>query len=138
MLGKRLQLFLNRCLLILVVTSICGCVTSEKPKDTGLQAVEPKVQSPLAWKEYRTNLYKTISGHFSLPTKLRDSKPSLVADIRCKVDKDGNISQLEIVKTSKNKEFDDLVLGAVQASSPLPPPPSDLIGKKILLKFNSF
>jgi TonB family protein len=55
-----------------------------------------------------------------------DSQTVLVVEIELSSEPTGTISGQRIIRSSGNPEFDDSVLRAVRAASPLPPPPANV------------
>jgi TonB family protein len=43
---------------------------------------------------------------------------------------------MEIENSSGESGFDQLVMDMIKKAEPLPPPPSELVGKQLLLSFN--
>jgi colicin import membrane protein len=74
---------------------------------------------------YISVVEKHIRQNWSLPEWL--AKKKLSALIRVRFDEHGNVASHEIVKTSGNQTFDDLVISAVQKSSPVPAPPPKFV-----------
>jgi len=84
---------------------------------------------------YRQRLKKIIKIHYHLPEVYSFSK-KLTCKVRLKFRLDGKIDYWEILSTSGNKIFDQMVLKAFEEASPLPPLPENLFFKEILIRFN--
>ena len=70
---------------------------------------------------YIALIEKQIRQNWSLPEWL--ARKSLSAQVRVRFDENGNVISRDIAKSSGNPSFDDIVLAAVDRSSPVPAPP---------------
>jgi colicin import membrane protein len=83
---------------------------------TGLSAIQHD--------NYVMSVKQQIYQSWSLPEWL--SKKNLKAQIVAKYDESGKLISKHIVRSSGNPTYDDLILEAVERSSPVPPPPEKL------------
>jgi len=67
-----------------------------------------------------------------------DIKTTLVTRVSFRIDERGEISDVEVVSTSGNREFDGSVLRAIAKANPLPPPPQSVYEqfKYVLMNFD--
>jgi colicin import membrane protein len=80
--------------------------------------------SQLQYDNYVSGLKNRLHANWTLPEWLAQKKLDAQALVR--FDDHGNIVFKQIVKSSGNPSFDELVLSAIQKSSPLPAPPAKL------------
>lgn len=76
--------------------------------------------------------------NWSPPDKYRKKSPNMLTRVAIKVDTQGNITAVSIVESSKDKKFDKMVLGAVEDTARVPPPPyqyQDAAQKGVMLAF---
>lgn len=85
---------------------------------TGLERIQ--------FDEYFQQLQEKVKAHWDLPQWLADA--NLKAQALVVIDERGGVIRRQIITTSANEIFDNLVLKAVDQSSPYPPPPSRLQG----------
>jgi colicin import membrane protein len=85
---------------------------------TGLEKIE--------YDQYFDELEKKIHGAWSIPQWLADI--DLKAQVLVLIDDKGDVLRKTFKKSSGNEIFDAKVLEAIDASSPLPPPPARLRG----------
>lgn len=71
---------------------------------------------------YISSVERHIRQNWSLPEWL--SRKNLSAQIRVRFDESGNVISRQIVKSSGNPSFDEVVINTVQMSSPVPAPPA--------------
>ena len=72
--------------------------------------------------QYIGTVHQHMIDHWTLPEYMKNR--NLRTDVLVRFDENGNILEKEIVKASGNPSFDELVMSAVQKSSPVPAPPS--------------
>ena len=67
-----------------------------------------------------------------------DIKTTLVTRVSFRIGERGEISEVEVVSTSGNREFDSSVLRAIAKANPLPPPPQSVYEqfKYVLMNFD--
>jgi TonB family protein len=68
---------------------------------------------------YRQRVFSTIKSNWANAVR----HPGLVAAVRFEIQMDGGVSNVELLRSSGDKAYDQSVMRAVQRSSPLPPPP---------------
>lgn len=71
--------------------------------------------------DYTTDVYRHVKQHWIIPEYLRHR--SLKAEVLIKIDERGNVISKNLVKSSGNAVFDEVVLSAIEKASPVPPPP---------------
>jgi TonB family protein len=74
--------------------------------------------------KYTDGIDEFIKRNWDLPRWLQNAK--LSARVRVYIDAQGRVIKREISRSSNNQVFDERALNAVDKSSPLPAPPSDL------------
>jgi TonB family protein len=74
---------------------------------------------------YTNDIDRIFRSNWSLPPYLRGK--DLTADVTVKFDEQGNVIATNMVKSSGNAIFDEMVLTAVRKSSPVPPPPEQFV-----------
>lgn len=77
--------------------------------------------SKLQHDNYISIIEKHIRQNWSLPEWL--AKKNLKAQVRVRFDEHGNVTSRDLERSSGNSSFDELVMSAVQKSSPVPAPP---------------
>ncbi len=70
---------------------------------------------------YTNDVYKHMKNYWEIPQYIKNNGLSTLVLVR--FDEAGNILSKSIVKSSGNQAFDEIVLTAIQNSSPVPPPP---------------
>ncbi len=75
---------------------------------------------------YLESIHSSVQSRWNLPGFLANA--NLKARVRLFIDANGNVTKREITQSSRNDIFDARLLAAVDASSPLPAPPSSLVG----------
>ncbi len=80
---------------------------------------------------YQTALRIAIRRNFILPDIYDLKNANIEAKLEIRVDSRGNLLQMRLIKSSRNKIFDDLAMAAVRNSSPFPIPPAELVNKTI-------
>ena len=67
-----------------------------------------------------------------------DRSSNYRATIKLRIETNGEIKDVRVVRSSGNTEFDDSVLNAAAKASPVPPPPDNLYNsfKEVLLVFD--
>jgi colicin import membrane protein len=68
---------------------------------------------------YRQRIFGTIKSNWTNTVRT----PGLVAAVRFELAADGGVSNVELVRSSGDRVYDQAVVRAVQRSNPLPPPP---------------
>lgn len=81
----------------------------------------------LEHQSYLRDAYARVKSHWNLPRWL--SNANLSAKVRLHVDESGHIIKKEFTRPSGNEVFDEKVMAAIEASSPLPAPPSSLANR---------
>ncbi len=71
---------------------------------------------------YTGEVLRHMKAYWEIPQYIKNN--GLSASVLVRFDEAGNILSKTIVKSSGNSAFDDIVLSAVQNSSPVPPPPA--------------
>lgn len=71
--------------------------------------------------QYVGTVHQHMIDHWVLPEYMKNR--NFRTDVLVRFDEAGNILEKTIVKSSGNQGFDDLVLSAIQKSSPVPAPP---------------
>ena len=79
----------------------------------------------LEHQSYLQSIDQQVKSHWNLPQWL--SNANLTAKARVFVDAHGNVTKKLFTVSSHNQVFDEHVMAAIDAASPLPPPPSDLV-----------
>ena len=74
---------------------------------------------------YLGDIHEHVKANWSLPEYLR--KRSLQTTVLIRIDESGAILSKSITRSSGNPVFDDLVLSAIEKSSPLPRPPEKFV-----------
>ncbi len=68
-----------------------------------------------------------------------EKKPGLLASVSFKIQTDGEVQEVELMKSSGDSTFDQSVLRAVRKSAPFPPPPQsyaqEFASQKIVMNF---
>jgi colicin import membrane protein len=72
--------------------------------------------------DYYGDVYNHIMNNWSAPAYFKNR--NLKTNVMVRLDENGNVLSKDIVKSSGNTGFDELVLNAIQKSSPVPPPPA--------------
>ena len=81
----------------------------------------------LEHQNYLQGAYARIKSQWNLPRWL--SSANLSARVRLYIDENGNVTRKDIVRSSNNAVYDERVMAAIEAASPLPPPPSELANR---------
>lgn len=74
---------------------------------------------------YIGDVERQIRQNWVLPQYL--AKKNLKAQVRVRFDEKGQVLSAQIVKSSGNPTFDEIVIDTVQKSSPVPPPPEKFV-----------
>jgi TonB family protein len=80
----------------------------------------------LDYNRYYDELKAKVNSNLSIPQWLADA--DLRAQVQVLIDERGYVTKRTIVRSSNNDVFDAKVIEAIDASSPLPPPPERLRG----------
>lgn len=86
---------------------------------TGLEKV--------AFDRYLDELTKKFNANFEIPQWLADANLSAVVVVV--IDERGFVTRKTLTKSSGNNVFDDIVMGTIEKTSPVPPPPDRLRGR---------
>jgi colicin import membrane protein len=74
---------------------------------------------------YLDQIDETIKSHWNLPRWL--ANVNLKAQVAIFIDANGTIVKKQIVRSSGNPVYDEKCMEAIERSSPLPPPPANLV-----------
>jgi TonB family protein len=85
--------------------------------------------------QYVAMVRRAVHGNYTLPDAYNLKGAAMQVMIAVVVSERGDIMKIDIEESSGDGVFDSLTLNAVKASSPLPKPPKELAGEKILLVF---
>ncbi len=99
------------------ISQVKGNVLSAGTALTGLDQLQHD--------SYISSLDHRIKEHWTLPEWL--AKQDLSAQVRVRIDENGQIISREIVKSSGNKNYDEIVLETIDQSAPFPPPPDKFV-----------
>jgi len=77
--------------------------------------------------KYLSELQSRLNSNFEIPQWLADGDYSAVVVIQ--IDQRGYVTKKTMTKSSGNHVFDTIVMGTIDKSSPLPPPPDRLRGR---------
>lgn len=99
--------------------TIKGNKVSEGNSLTGLDAIE--------FDKYLAELQARLNANFEIPQWLADADLSAVVVIT--IDERGYVTRKTMTKSSGNTVFDTIVMGTIEKSSPMPPPPDRLRGR---------
>ncbi len=100
-----------------------------------LQKGKPNPKPNSEARAYGVAVRAKVQKNFSLPEKFKDKTLKTVVEVT--PEKDGTLKDANVSESSGDTEFDALVLAAVIASSPFPPPPGILLGKPMALAFTA-
>lgn len=118
---------------------------TQKRKETKRQAdISNKMQQAIASLKslrhssalaanYQTALRIAIKRNFILPDIYDLRNASIEVRLEIRIDARGNLLRMKMLKSSRNKVFDDLAMAAVRNTSPFPIPPVELVDKKIIV-----
>lgn len=93
-----------------------------KLKDSGASATN-----------YQAALRVAITRNFILPDIYDLKNANIEVKLEIRIDARGNLLHMRVLKSSRNKVFDDLAMAAVRNTAPFPLPPQELIGKQIIV-----
>ena len=82
---------------------------------------------------YQAALRIAIRRNFILPDIYDLKNANIEVKLEMRIDARGNLLHMRLVKSSRNKIFDDLAMAAVRNTSPFPIPPAELIDKTIFV-----
>lgn len=109
-------------------------ITSQKKKKKNKSKKSIENNENIASKNpYLESVKQIIKINWKLPLWLKEK--DLNAVIYFEILKSGEISNIAFDKSSKNKEFDKIVLKSIELASPLPAPPISILDKKIFVSF---
>lgn len=97
--------------------------TTDKTADT--------IKNSYNWNKYNKNLQKKLNSQITIK---RNSPIALEFDIS----KDGNITNLKIITSSGNQEFDKYIQNSIETCAPFETLPSKYKGSKIKVKLNIY
>lgn len=97
-------------------TVVKGNEISQGNSLTGLTKIEHE--------NYTESVHDEIKRHWNLPQWMANANMS--ATVRIFIDANGGLIKKEMIRSSKNPVFDQSVMAAIDASVPLPRPPSHL------------
>ncbi len=92
----------------------------------GAQGTSANGPTDPAYAEYYALIKMRINKQWVLLPKLFDPNQPLSAQIEVTMDKSGEVTNIEMVKSSGNQSFDLSAKRAIEAASPLPQPPAEL------------
>ncbi len=82
---------------------------------------------------YQTVLRVAIKRNFILPDIYDLKNANIKVKLEIRIDARGNLLRMRVIKSSRNRIFDDLAMAAVRNTSPFPIPPSELVDKQIIV-----
>ena len=82
---------------------------------------------------YLESVKQIIKINWKLPLWLKEKNLNTV--IFFEIEKNGDIVNIGLDKSSTNKNFDKIVLKSIELASPLPAPPISILAKKIFVSF---
>lgn len=85
---------------------------------------------------YALQIQRSVRKFYSIPETFRIKGDALTAQIKLSISPTGAILIMEVEHSSGEAGFDQLVMDIIRKAEPLPPPPTELIGKQLLLSFN--
>jgi protein TonB len=85
---------------------------------------------------YTAQIYRSIRKFYVIPETYRVRGDSLTAQIKMSISPSGAILVMEVENSSGETGFDQLVMDIIRKAEPLPAPPTELIGKQLLMSFN--
>lgn len=98
---------------------IGGNKVSEGNSLEGLESID--------FDKYLAELQSRLNANFEIPQWLADGNYTAVVVIH--IDQRGYVTKKTMTKSSGNNVFDTIVMGTIDKSSPLPPPPDRLRGR---------
>ena len=85
--------------------------------------------------QYIGMVRRAVQNNYSLPDAYNLKGAAMQVTIAIVVSERGDLMKVEIEESSGDSVFDTMTFDSVKASAPLPKPPRDLVGEKILLVF---
>jgi TolA protein len=85
---------------------------------------------------YALHIQRSVRKFYSIPETYRIKGDALTAQIKISISPTGAILVMEVENSSGETGFDQLVMDIIRKAEPLPAPPTELIGKQLLLSFN--
>ena len=82
---------------------------------------------------YQTALRVAIKRNFILPDIYDLKNAHIEVKLEIRIDTRGNLLRMRVLKSSRNKIFDELAMAAVRNTSPFPRPPTALVDKQIIV-----
>jgi|GEM_PF-859254 len=105
---------------------------SMKDINTGANVGIPNRSS---FNRYRSQIQAAVKRNYSLPEAYNYKSADIKVVMAILLTENGSIADLKVESSSGDQVFDDFALQALKASSPLPPPPRDMVGIWIALHF---
>ena len=118
---------------------------SQKHKETKRDAtISNKIQKAIAsinklkdsgtlTTNYQTALRVAIKRNFILPDIYDLKNANIEVKLEIRIDARGNLLRMRVLRSSRNRVFDDLAMAAVRNTSPFPIPPMALVDKQIIV-----
>ncbi len=94
----------------------------------GMSGAKGKARMPPEYLAYFRLLDEKIRSNWTVPEITAGEKEKLMVQLRIVIEKNGQVSQVRMEKSSGNPYFDDSVRRAINKASPLPVPPEQLRG----------
>jgi len=95
-----------------------------------VSSIEP--EDPLL--KYINQVQKTIAGSIYYPAQAKDAGWEGKVNLKLHIESDGQLSEVDIVRTSGYKLFDDTAISVVKKSSPYPPFPASIESNDLWLE----
>lgn len=113
-----------------------------KRSDADIAAEERKavLDARVSYDSYVTTVQADVLAQWKPSKRLLKSDPPLEAQLSVKIAPDGSVSDVGAVMLSGNKKWDQSALDAINAASPLPPPPDNLVEEArqgVVVRFNA-
>lgn len=105
-----------------------GPKTSSPSPTAGLSGAAGNARVPPEYLAYFRLLDEKIRSNWTVPALTAGEKENLMVRLRIVIERNGQVSQVQMEKTSGNPYFDDSVRRAINKASPLPVPPEQLRG----------
>ena len=122
-------------------------------KDTEAPKAEPKIAEIIAaankqggvtgsgtlptgsTQAYMSAVRKMVRQRYNLPDVYNFGTTKIEAVFMIVLSEKGDLLQLELEKSSGDSVYDDLTKEAIKQATPFPPPPSEIVGAEIKLRF---
>ncbi len=95
------------------ISQVKGNILSPGTALTGLNKLQHE--------NYVAEVDRRVKEKWTLPEWM--SKQNFVAQVRVRIDEKGQVISREVIKSSGNENYDDIVLDTIDQSAPFPPPP---------------